>query len=198
MLKLIKSAVLGLALVCGSASATVITLESRDIDNSFDKTSLITSWNTLATGTSQVISSFENISTGKNKANLLSFDFVMNYNGMWSLAAGLDAGLGAEVFLDGVLVAKRTDDLWWARNWSNSDVLSVPALAISQGKHTIELYWAERCCSGPGSILLTDYRTGSTNSLSAATIASASIPEPAGILLLSLGLIGLRFSRKSK
>ncbi|GAC13345.1 hypothetical protein GLIP_0699 [Aliiglaciecola lipolytica E3] len=161
------------------------------MDSNFNSSDLQGAFNLLPAGSVSELASTSNFNTGQDTVNLLSFNFDMSYVGEWTLDAGLDAGFGAELFLDGVLVAERTDNLWWSNSWNNSDVFSVTLNNISIGEHTVELYWAEDCCSGNSSIRLTDARTGNVSALSSEAIAAASIPEPAGILLMSLGLLAL-------
>ncbi|GAB2688979.1 CCXG family PEP-CTERM protein [Aliiglaciecola sp. 3_MG-2023] len=192
MINLLKSALLASFVISASVNATVITLESRDIAGSFDSSDLQAAFDLLPSSSVNSISSTDNFNTAQDSVNLLTVEFNMGYEGSWTLEAGLDAGYGAELYLDGTLVSERTDNLWWKYNWGNSDVFSVDLNDIAIGSHTIELFWAENCCSGNNSIRLTEVSSGDVQALSLASVEAASVPEPAGILLLGMGLLALR------
>ena len=191
MINLLKSALLASFVISASANAAVITLESRDIDGSFNSSDLQAAFDLLPSSSVNTISSTDNFNTDRDSVNLLTVEFDMSYEGSWTLEAGLDAGYGAELFFDGILVSERTDNLWWKYNWNNSDVFTIDLNNIAIGSHTIELFWAENCCSGNNSIRLTEVSSGEVQTLSAASVDAASIPEPAGILLLGMGLLAL-------
>ncbi|GAA6184295.1 CCXG family PEP-CTERM protein [Aliiglaciecola sp. NS0011-25] len=191
MINLLKSALLASLVISASANAAVITLESRDIDASFNSSDLQAAFDLLPSSSVNTISSTDNFNTDRDSVNLLTVEFDMSYEGSWTLEAGLDAGYGAELFFDGILVSERTDNLWWKYNWNNSDVFTIDLNNIAIGSHTIELFWAENCCSGNNSIRLTEVSSGEVQTLSAASVDAASIPEPAGILLLGMGLLAL-------
>jgi len=195
--KHIKAVLLTLTLACTSANATLITHESRSIAGGFSSTDLLDSWNALSnTITSKEVTSFVNVRPGNNKLNILTLDFNTNYADTWTFEAGLDAGLGAEFYLNGNLISSTYRDLWWSNNWNSRNVFAVNDLMINEGKNTIQIVWAEGCCNGGNSIRFTDFR-GEATLLTTDSLRAASVPEPQTIALLGAALLGLRLrSRK--
>ncbi|OMH25728.1 CCXG family PEP-CTERM protein [Motiliproteus sp. MSK22-1] len=187
------------ALVSANVSASLITIEAREITNTVDNTNFITSWSSQSsTVTTNSLSEFELYQSGGNSISRLTVDFATGENGSWGFEAGLDAGYGAAFYLDGVLIGNRTDNLWWSTDWSHPDVLSVLGNNLNSGPHRLELYWAENCCNGPSSVRFTSDGT-SWNPLSISGIeAVTTVPEPSMAWLLGLGLVGLAVNRRKQ
>jgi len=189
-------ALLGASLLSANLSAAVITIETRGIDAAIDDTDFITSWNnqTSAISTSQV-SDFNMYNSGNNSFSHLSVDFSIASSGTFGFQAGLDGAYGGAFYLDGNLVENRTDDLWWSYNWNNADVMTSLSNNLSAGDHTLDVYWAEHCCSGSNSL-----RYSTDNGQTWGSMANAAdpteVPEPGTTLLLGLGLLGLTTTRK--
>ncbi|UZE96609.1 CCXG family PEP-CTERM protein [Alkalimarinus alittae] len=182
-----------------TVNASLITLDSRSIDVAIDNTDFVSSWtNQTSAITHTDIDTFDLYRSGNNTINLMTIDFDMVSMGSWGFDLGLDAGYGAAFYLDNTLVSSRTDNLWWAYNWNNSDVMHVLDNTLTAGAHTLEIYWAENCCNGASSAKFT---TDGINwqALSSENIAkAASVTEPATIALFSLGLVGLSLTRIKK
>jgi len=191
----IKAVLLGLIFCAANASATLITLETRDINQDFDKSDLLSSWDKSTAGVANSIDSFDMFKSGNNSLTMLTIDFSISYDGLWSFESGLDAGYGAALFVDGKLVDNRTDNLWWGYNWNHSDVFKVEDIALSTGDHVIQLLWAENCCNGASSVRFTE-KLGQERPLSVSDIDAASIPEPTSIALFGLAALGLMTRRK--
>ena len=133
------------ALVFNStASASLITLDSRSINTAINDTDFASSWtNQTSSITRTEVDTFDLYRTGNNSINLLTIDFDINSIGSWGFDLGLDAGYGAAFYLDNTLISNRTDNLWWSYNWNHSDVMHVLDNTLTAGNHKIEIYWAE-------------------------------------------------------
>ena len=198
--KLISIAVLTAAMsISVNASASLMSVETRTIDNvaAINSNDFITSWNSqssvIATNS---IDAFEGYKTGNNTINHFSLNFTASAIGYWGFEAGLDAHYGAAVYFDGLLLANRSDDLWWSNNWANSDVIKGIGTDISVGNHLFEIYWAESCCNGPSSVR---FSTDGENwdIVSKANIAAA-VPAPSALAIFGIGLIAFGLRRKNK
>jgi len=189
-----------LLLLCANANATLMTFETRNIDETINKLDYAGSW--LAQSSvinSAELSDFTMIKSGKNRISHLQIDLSIDRDfSNWFFELGLDAGFGAAVYLDGNLVSNRTDDLWWGYNWNHSDVFSVALNGLTRQNQVVDIYWGENCCNGASSIRFKN-DLGQWGNLSSSNIANASIPEPTSIVLISMGLLGLvsrkRFSK---
>lgn len=195
----ILSLTLALSMLSLGASATIMSVETRSINNGINNTDFVSTWNNQTSAvTSTSLTEFSEYFSGNNTISHLSIDFSAAGTGSWTIQAGLDAGYGAALFVDGSLIENRTDDLWWSYNWNNSDVLSATS-AIASGSHTIDLYWAEGCCNGYSSGRFSTDNGANWQTLSVENINNATaVSEPSTLALLGLGLIGLARIRRTK
>ena len=199
ILKHIKAVVLGVIFIASSANATLITHDSRSIVANYNDEVTIDSWNSLTSNiNTQSVPNFVNVQTGKNLFNYLTIDFTMAFDGVWELNAGLDAGYGAALYVDGREILKRSDDIWWSKNWSHSDVI-VESFDLLAGNHKIELLWAEGCCNGVSTLRFSDSGNNDFSLLTVDNIntATAAVPEPTSIALLALSMFALALRRKA-
>ncbi len=200
MSKFITSIFIVIALTISQFSyAGLITFDTKSLTGSSITSDLQASW---FSNTNQVnsrnIDEFTLIDIGRNRIGHLNINFDVAEQGFWSFDFGLDAGFGAELFVDGNLIVDRTDDLWWARNWKNSDVFSLDTFDFTQGQHNIDLFFAEKCCDGLSTVQFTNHLTQETSILSSNALkAAASVPEPATAVLFALGALGLILRRKA-
>lgn len=191
----------------GNTQATLVTLQSIKIDNTFENLNGFKSyWQNNILNASQPTSyengNFENIKTGGYNLNLLSINFALPGSAMFSLFAGLDAHYGAQIYIDDSLVYTNDDDLWWSRNWNNRDVVELENISLTPGQKAIDIFWAESCCNGPNSVMFA-FDNAQPVFLNSSALQDA-IPEvaaPNGVTLLAFGLlvlIGLSANKKHK
>ncbi len=75
--------------------------------------------------------------------------FEVDVPGIWSFRYGGDYGLGGGLYVNSLALDERwNDDLWWAMNFNNPDVLS-GSILLDNGYHHIETIGFEGCCDGP-------------------------------------------------
>lgn len=216
-IKKVKFICTALIFVCANASATLITLETRDLaitqaphqnrgadaaNHGVVQTDFAGSWDALSIGNTPVgtsdtfLGEFINVKPGHDKFTHIQIDLSLDRDSTnWLFEFGIDAGFGMAIYLDNVLIKSTDEDLWWSRNWNNSDVFSVPLNNLTREDKVLDIYWAEHCCDGPSSIRFQD-ESKQWKNLSAANLDAASIPEPTSIALLGLGLLGFVSRRR--
>lgn len=166
------------------------------------------SWNILDTEVTTNFTTFDKQRTGGKRLNRLSIDLSFGTgSGLFNFRAGLDAGLGASIFLNGNSIAHRADDLWWRYNWGNSDVIETGAFLLNSGQNLLDIYWGEWCCNGGNSMMFSFGNSNwlqlneenlSANFQQLPKQSLTSVPEPSTVLLLTLGLAGLAACRRIK
>ena len=68
--------------------------------------------------------------------------------GNWSIRYGGDFGRGGGLYVNGTTLEQDwNNDLWWAGNWSNPDVLQ-GSINLGAGYHRLEVIGFEGCCDG--------------------------------------------------
>lgn len=127
--------------------------------------------------------------------------FVINgYNtGASQIQFGTDWGRGGYSAIEAggtSDVQKYADDIWWGRNWNNSDVLSFNF--SEQGAFSLILLGFEACCNGRTSARTRNLGVdGFVQDASWQTLEvnAAAVPAPPATWLFGLGLVGLVMSR---
>lgn len=204
MVKIIYGAMLCLVVHC--ASASVITLESINIDNQFQVTNGRTFqqyWQDNAVGNNLpeqvVLDTFTDVRTGRNSLNLLSIEIsAQTIAPLFEVVAGLDAHYGVEAYFNGANIYTDYRNLWWQRNWDHNAVFTLSEQLLPQMTNNIELYWAERCCDGPSSVMFS-VNGAEFSPLNEAQLNQAmAVPSPAifSLFLLALGGIVIQRTRK--
>ena len=133
-----------------------------------------------------------------NIATLFSIDITQS--GVVLFEFGADWGRGGIAFLTGGTGDEYgpytpADNLWWALDWNNSDVIGfgVPASGSYSGSYTLNLLGFEGCCGGAMSLRYSDDGGGTWQ-----MAAVNAIPEPSTLALLGLGLLGLGLVSRRK
>lgn len=196
--------------VCGSASASVITIETgfssagAQIDALAYRSLVDSAVAIPAFGYgSTTVAAYDNISNhglfpGGSFTDIAfksTVDFYVSpaNAGSWQIRAGVDFGHGGAIFVDGVAYDYKTNDMWWAGSYSDSSqYLSINSLTLAAGYHTLNLYGLEGCCDG---FQQAQYRIGGTGDFVTFSASDnlSPVPEPEthAMLLVGLGLIGL-------
>lgn len=187
-----------LTLVLSSyASASLVTLQSLDISSSFEYSdSFKTYWDANASGENAPnileVETFENIRTGGHHLNLLTIEFDLTSNSLFSVFAGLDAHYGAEIYIAEQLAHSEYTDLWWSKNWEHSSVVELENTLLSAGRNVVEIFWAESCCNGPNSVMFSlDNLDPMYLNASSLDFATTEVSAPNDFALMALGLCGL-------
>jgi hypothetical protein len=198
-----------LTLASTNLYASTLTLQTRSIDNTniFNNKNIDyqKSWNKQKSAIStQSLSAFDDLkvaSTGSKKDVFLYF--IANFSigedaatNDWGFRAGLDAGHGGALYLDGNLLDVKSDDLWWKHNWNNSsEILSATGLNLSVGNHVLEMFWAESCCHGSADAQFSlngNWDILSTNNLNTVSLSAVTtVPVPMAVWLFASGIIAI-------
>ena len=121
----------------------------------------------------------------------IAFGVNAGQAGSWGLRAGVDFGNGGAVFLDGVALGYKSNNMWWSGSYGNTDgTFDFMPVAVGAGNHRLQLFGLEGCCDGGQnaqfSINSAPYVTfGSNDGLAAA------VPEPETYALMLAGLAAI-------
>ncbi|MCH9697710.1 MAG: CCXG family PEP-CTERM protein [Gammaproteobacteria bacterium] len=189
--------------------ASTITLQTRAIQNSqFNQSDYRQAWTQHSSSlTSKNLSEFNNVHVAQHHTKNPVFSYLKTTftigedfaDNLWGFRAGMDAGLGGALYLDGQLVDIDASDLWWKHNWNNeSEILKAGFIEdLSEGFHVLELFWAESCCHGSNSGQFTIDGGQSWQTLSVARLdAIAAVPLPASAWLFVTGFVSLTSLRR--
>ncbi|MBX2839614.1 MAG: CCXG family PEP-CTERM protein [Gammaproteobacteria bacterium] len=78
--------------------------------------------------------------------------FEVTTPGIWNFRVGIDYGLGGDFYINHTPMMERwNEDLWWARNYNHSDMLT-GSVYLDVGYHHFETLGYEGCCDGPISV----------------------------------------------
>ncbi|MET3129887.1 hypothetical protein AAKU55_000128 [Oxalobacteraceae bacterium GrIS 1.11] len=156
---------------------------------------------------STVVASYDGVTNhglfGGPSANI-AFKSTVNFGvsaanaGAWAFQSGVDFGLGGAIFLDGVALDFKSNDMWWNGSYNNaSQYFGVTLSNLSAGNHTLNLYGLENCCDG-GQQAQFKIGGGNFTTFSSTDGLIAAVPEPEtyAMLLAGLGLVGFLSRRK--
>ena len=130
-----------------------------------------------------------------NYSMLLTTTLDIGKPGNYTFQFGGDWGRGGGVALldaDGTSVLDevvRTDDIWWANDWNNSDVITT-TYALSAQQYTISWLGFEGCCGGNNSVRFS-FNGSAFQGLNLTTIAPYVVPIPSAVWLLGSCAVGL-------
>ncbi|MDP2596926.1 CCXG family PEP-CTERM protein [Alteromonas stellipolaris] len=184
-----------------ATQAAMISYSYAELDGSFDSSASLLDYFNSQSSTEVSVTDFDMESTFSDSIMNVTFSFDLATDSSFELFAGLDAGYGAEIYLNDALVLDSSSNLWWSKSWTSSDVISFEQL-LTSGTNTFTVVWAEECCGGLSSIAFssplvdagdfTSLSVGALNLLEAsAPGAPVSVNAPGTIGVLALGLLAL-------
>jgi len=151
------------------------------------------------------ITSYDNVSnhslfgSGSNIAfkSTINFGVSATDAGLWSFRSGVDFGRGGAMFLDGVALDYKSNDMWWAGSYGSTSQFFAGSSTLAAGNHTLSIYGLEGCCDA-GQQAQFKSATGSFTSFSSTDGLVSAVPEPStyAMLVIGLGLLGFTARRK--
>ncbi len=200
-------------LLLGAAQASVVTFETASSltgvqSSAADYQTAVNQAFIAAGGAahSAVVPLFDNLSNasvfgGSNSflATRATVNFGLASAGSMDLRAGVDFGLGGAVFLDGVALGFKSNDMWWAGSYANTtQSFQFNGVALGAGNHSLTLYGLENCCDG-GHQAQFSLNGAAFTTFGAADGLAAAVPEPESYALMLAGLGALVFvSRRQR
>jgi len=149
--------------------------------------------------TLKLVASYDNLPVSINSGALkATINFGVSTAGLWDFRTGVDFGMGGAVYLDGVALDHKSNNMWWGGSYSNSSQYFDVSSTLAAGNHTLIIYGLENCCSGneqaqfkaAGSSKFVSF--GNTDGL----VAAVPEPETYAMLLAGLGLVGAAVQRR--
>jgi len=201
----LKALCIAVATLGGAAHASVVTFETASSaagpqGSAAAYQSVVNAAIALPGSQSAIVPLFDNLSNqsvfgGSNMdiafREKVDFGVSAGQAGNWGLRAGVDFGNGGAIFLDGVALGFKSNDMWWAGSYANtSGTFDFSSVAIGAGNHTLQLFGLEHCCDGPQQAQFNINGTGFTTFGSNDGL-TAAVPEPETYALMLAGLAAI-------
>lgn len=132
----------------------------------------------------------------------IAFDFTVSFGvtagqaGTWEFRAGTDFGNGGAVFLDGVALGFKSNDMWWAGSYSDPSQYFDYTANLAAGNHVLQIYGLEHCCDGDQQAQFRAPHADGFTTFSASDGLATTVPEPASYALFGISLFAFRVARK--
>lgn len=162
--------------------------------------------------TNQSLSGFDGIETtafiagnAYDHSIMMSTSFTLAENTQYEFQVGADWGRGGGVAIynddTNSLVSEQifSNDIWWSKNWNNSDVISTN-FEFSEGNWKVVWVGFEGCCSGSTSIRFAE-NGGEFSALTAANFQqphSAVVPIPGAAYFFASAIALLATTARKK
>ena len=130
----------------------------------------------------------------------IDFSVSAGQSGNWDLRAGVDYGNGGAVYLDGVALGSKSNDMWWGGSYGNSSqAFEFSSVAVSAGNHKLQLFGLENCCDG-GQQAQFNAKGAGFQTFGASDGLAAPVPEPEtyALMLVGLGALGFTVRRRQR
>lgn len=157
------------------------------------------------------VAGFVNMGPRQNCGTASRLDYSLELHSEFNLAnatnlvfqTGADWGRGGGLILTDRDTGAQSvynlssDDIWWNRDWNNSDVL-LTELDLDAGAYALTWIGFEGCCAGETTVRYSHNGGGFLDFTRANFESLTSVPEPGTMALLGIGLAGFALLRRQR